>query len=99
MSTPTTSPTVQKIGSHTARTVRNRETGERFAILDERNRIPLAILPLGAGRDAWMRKVVCKCDYCDNRHEAGTMEQGHKGLQCAECFRKAGEELEAQDNA
>lgn len=87
----------QTISGHHVRVQINAETKQRTALIDGRMRIPLELLPLGAGKDAWMRKIVCKCEYCGTRHEAGTMEQSGNGLQCGACFDQAGEENAAMD--
>ena len=87
-STPTVNPP-QIIAGHCVRVTRSKSTGQRFARIDEHHSIPLDLCALAAGKDAWMRQIVCRCSYCDTREQVGNMEQGPT---CQKCFDAQGEE-------
>lgn len=70
---------------------RNSE-GKRFAVIDNSQVLPLEILPLCCGPDAWLSQLTVRCDYCKAPHIAKEMEQGSFGLQCQACFASAFED-------
>jgi hypothetical protein len=69
--------------------VRNRESGERFAMICGREitRIPVDLLGLAADKDAWMREIRFRCVCCNEPFKACEME----GQLCPKCL----EETEA----
>lgn len=44
--------------------VKSKSTGARFLKCADGRIIPIEIAALAAGKDAWMRNVSCKCQYC-----------------------------------
>lgn len=50
--------------------------------------VPLEMLGLAAGKDAWMRRIMVRCADCGKRVPAGEMEC----RMCEECYDRAGEE-------
>ena len=87
----------QRFGPYTARVVRSISTGERFIRSSgHAHPIPLDIARLAAGPDAWLRQVVVKCSYCDNRQPVGETESG---TCCQKCYDEAGEENARADQA
>lgn len=70
--------------------VRIRESGERFAEIRrgrEITRLPVDLLGLAAGKDAWMREIRFRCVCCNEPFKASEME----GQLCPKCL----EETEA----
>lgn len=81
----------QVFGRFQARVVRLRSTGERFIRTNvHTGLIPLDIARLAAGRDAWLRQVIVKCSYCENRIPVGETESGT-------CCRACADECEAEN--
>lgn len=56
--------------------------------------IPVEMLSLAAGKDAWMRNIEFKCRDCRATFPAHQMECEL----CPACYDKAGQEIEALDN-
>lgn len=68
----------------------------RAAVIDPqgaRRIVPVDLLPLAAGSDAWMREIRVKCVDCRKPVRAGDMEC----QLCPTCYEKAEQENEAQD--
>ncbi len=89
---------VQTINGHEIIICKNRATNVRYARMikhSNRNiiRVPLDILGLAAGKDAWMRDVQFKCYDCRTPVAAKDAEC----QMCPACFEKAGEENAALD--
>lgn len=59
---------MQTIGNHTAQILKDKNTGERFVRIDGCMIIPIGIAAMGAGKDAWTRKITCKCPDCGERY-------------------------------
>jgi hypothetical protein len=55
--------------------------------------VPVEMLSLAAGRDAWMREVLVRCSDCKTVVKAGEMDCE----MCNDCYEKAGEENRLQD--
>jgi hypothetical protein len=67
--------------------MRSKETGQRYARVNQIGgfvRVPLELLSLAAGKDAWMREIVFACPECKQRHPAHAME----GEYCQDCYAK-----------
>jgi len=79
----------QTIGTHTVRILRSKD-GTRFAEVMRRSgltyRVPAELLPLAAGKDAWMRDIRLRCSGCGLSHRAGDLECG---LYCPACIEEA----------
>jgi hypothetical protein len=94
--------TLYENGTRAALVMKNRTTGERCIVngVVRNGRIPsICVIPLGlasfaAGKDAWLRTVRVKCNYCDAHPMAGELEGNEM---CPDCYEKAGEENAAQD--
>lgn len=56
--------------------------------------VPVSLLGLGSGEDAWMRDVELPCLVCGLKFKAGEMENEF----CPACFNRACEENEALDH-
>jgi hypothetical protein len=84
MTTPTKH--VQNLNGHQVQIFKSKKTGERVAVIDGNTAccIPLEILSLAAGKDAWMRGIEYKCNDCGERHPASAMEC----LLCPDCYEK-----------
>jgi hypothetical protein len=63
----------------------------RFAKIGLQNPyfIPVELLPLAAGKDAWMRDISVKCSGCRTPHRAGDMQAGYQDIACQTCIDKA----------
>lgn len=61
-------------------------TGLRVARIDGRHVVPMALLGLGAGRDAWMREVVIKCADCKQPNPASAYD--NEAFCCEDCINK-----------
>jgi len=70
------------------------KAGNRFAVINERQMIPLCIVELSAGKDAWMRGIEFKCACCGIKHKAAEMENEH----CESCVMEAYAENEELDS-
>lgn len=73
-------------------TILRTKTGMRVAHVTEHgvdSIIPVELLPLCSGKDAWMREIRVKCAACRKVIVAREMECGEL---CQECFEAAGEE-------
>lgn len=97
MSQPANTPKPPQVfGRYTARVVKSISTGERFIKTNAHaHPIPLDIARLAAGPDAWLRQVIVKCSYCDNRQPVGETECG---TCCPSCYEEA-EQENARANA
>lgn len=66
-------------------------SGQRFAHIETNTgglMVPLEMLSLAAGKDAWMRQIEFKCAGCGDHHAASEME-----CECCQaCYEKQGEE-------
>jgi len=80
--------------------MRSKSTGDRFVQwIDKRGRktnVPMEIAALAAGRESWLRKVVCACKHCRTAVEVGA---GDIAGVCNDCYEKAGDENAALDAA
>ncbi len=56
--------------------------------------VPVELLSLAAGKDAWMREITFKCAACGERHAAKVMSNGY----CETCVEKQEQENAALDN-
>ncbi len=87
----------QTIGTHTVRIFRAKG-GTRFAEVMRRSgltyHVPAELLPLAAGKDAWMRDIRLRCSGCGQSHRAGDLECG---LYCPTCDEEAEQENAAID--
>lgn len=89
----------QCVAGHSVRIlIRKGETGkgpgQRVAEIDGgRQFVPVELLPLTAGRDAWCREIAVRCLDCRKPTPAGEMECEL----CPTCYDKAGEENAEQD--
>jgi len=84
----------QTFGARTVSIVRNSK-GQRAAKITttfNTRFVPVELLGLATGRDAWMRDIMVRCS-CGAVSKAGEME----GEYCAACYDKAGEENAAAD--
>lgn len=80
---------IQTIGTTTVRVVRTPQ-GERFAEIQPKRRksfhVPAELLPLAAGKDAWMRDIRLRCSGCGQPHKAADLGSG---LYCPACVEEA----------
>lgn len=80
--------------------IMKRPNGDRFAQIDPgghislRYHVPVQLLSLAAGKDAWMRDIEFRCADCREKHPASKMECEL----CPACYEKA-EAENAADNA
>lgn len=56
--------------------------------------VPVEMLSLAAGPDAWLRRVRVKCLVCGQHYQAGALECEL----CPSCYERAGEENEILDH-
>lgn len=94
----------QVFGRYEVRLFQSVETGLRVAkILDTTSRrhseriVPLDVMRLAAGKDQWMRGVVCKCSGCDTRAALSNMEDGLYCLACTEAQQQENARLDGRD--
>jgi Zn finger protein HypA/HybF involved in hydrogenase expression len=64
-------------------TIVKNATGDRFVKLASGTLVPADIAALGAGKDAWMRDIPCKCRDCKQPFPLSQL-QGN-GQWCEEC--------------
>jgi hypothetical protein len=73
--------------------MKDHKTGMRYLTVTARGKgtytIPLEIGSLAVGEDAWMRDIICKCQYCPKETTVGHNDQA--GV-CQECFDESCEE-------
>lgn len=90
-SLPTGPTNIQTFGTTTVRIMKKLIGGNRFAEIKPKNRpayhVPIELLALAAGKDAWMRKIQVRCAGCRTRLAA---EELNGGGYCPTC-------VEAQD--
>lgn len=90
----------QIFGETEVRIIKNSTTGQRAAEITPFGRaalryfVPVEMLGLAAGKDAWMREIKFKCEDCGEKHAAKDMECNL----CPSCYDKAGEENERSDS-
>ena len=95
--TPTTTeaPTPTQTFNHYSVRIRVNKAGQRAAEITPfgrpslRQYVPLELLALAAGKDAWMRNIQFKCASCRKLTVAGDTEGGEY---CQACFDAQGEE-------
>jgi hypothetical protein len=75
---------MQTIENHTAEILKDRNTGERFVRLDRRTIIPFGMCALGAGKDAWLRKITANCPDCGERHPVTDLTESGYCWECVE---------------
>jgi hypothetical protein len=83
---------LQTFGTTTVRILRTQHGGRFAEIRPERSpayRVPAELLPLAAGKDAWMRDIQLRCAGCDSHHRAADMASG---LYCPACVEAQEEE-------
>jgi hypothetical protein len=87
----------QTIGTRTVRILRAND-GTRFAEVTRRSgltyHVPAELLPLAAGKDAWMRDIRLRCSGCGQPHKAADLGSG---LYCPACVEEAEQENAAID--
>ena len=79
-------------------TIVKSKTGQRAARIIEFGKeyhVPVELLSVAAGKDAWMRDILVKCKVCRTEVKAGDMDCE----MCQDCYEKAGEENAALDAA
>lgn len=87
----------QTINGFTVSIMVHKSTGQRYADIQkagQRFDVPIEMLSLAAGKDAWMKEILVKCAECRTAVKAGEMECS----MCPACYDKAGAENEALDN-
>jgi hypothetical protein len=65
-----------------------KHNGMTHGVISDGSVIPLEIMALAAGKDAWMRDIQRKCE-CGKTYAIGHADSAEW---CQECFDKAGEE-------
>ena len=79
----------QTIGTRTVRILRAKD-GTRFAEVMRQlgltYHVPAELLPLAAGKDAWMRDIRLRCSGCGQPHKAADLGSG---LYCPACVEDA----------
>lgn len=86
----TSIPFVQTFGDRKVLIVKNAH-GERAAKIVENGQayyVPVEILNIVTGKDAWMKDILVRCADCKVRVKARDMECE----MCSSCYEKAGEE-------
>lgn len=82
----------QKFPGFTVSIMVGRANGQRYGeIKPDGGRayhVPVEMLGLAAGKDAWMRDILVKCTHCRTPAKAGEMECD----MCQACYEVAGEE-------
>jgi hypothetical protein len=83
---------IQTFGTTIVRILRT-PRGERFAVIHPKTgnpyQVPAEMLPLAAGKDAWMRDIRLRCTGCGQPHKAGDLGSG---LYCHACIEEAEQE-------
>lgn len=99
MNTTTKTPPVLQTFEHfSVRIIRSKDGSQRAAEITPFGRaalryfVPVEMLSLAAGKDAWMRDIKFKCSDCGEKHAAKEMEC----QLCPACYEKA-EQENAQD--
>ncbi len=88
---------MQTIGNRIITIVKSK-TGERAARIESSGNtyhVPVELLSVAAGKDAWMRDILVKCKECRTEVKAGEIDCE----MCQDCYEKAGEENAALDAA
>ena len=88
--------TTQRINNHDVTIVKSMSTGQRAAKIVSATRtfyVPVELLSVAAGKDAWMRDILVACKECRTLVKAGDMDCE----MCQDCYEKAGEENAASD--
>jgi NADH pyrophosphatase NudC (nudix superfamily) len=83
---------LQTFGTTTVRILRTQHGGRFAEIRPERGpayRVPAELLPLAAGKDAWMRDIRLQCSGCGQPQRAADMGSG---LYCPACVEAQEEE-------
>lgn len=83
---------IQTFGTTNVRVVRTPQ-GERLAEIQPKKgkpyHVPAELLPLAAGKDAWMRDIRLRCTGCGQPHKAAELGSG---LYCPACVDEADRE-------
>ena len=77
---PTGPTNIQTFGTTTVRIMKSLIGGARFAEIKPKGRpayhVPIELLALAAGKDAWMRKIQVRCTECRKPHAADELNDG-----------------------
>ena len=79
---------VQTFGTTTVRIMKSLIGGARFAEIQPKGRpsyhVPIELLALAAGKDAWMRNIQVRCTECRKLHAADELNGGGYCPTCVE---------------
>ena len=71
---------IQTFGTTTVRITKSLIGGARFAEIQPKGRpayhVPIELLALAAGKDAWMRRIQVRCTECRKLHAADELNGG-----------------------